>query len=47
MAHVIGGIATSHIPAIGKAIARGSQNDPNWKSFFDGFLPVLAWLDGA
>jgi protocatechuate 4,5-dioxygenase beta chain len=45
MAHVIGGVATSHIPSIGKAIARGWQNDPYWKQFFDGYKPVHAWLD--
>ena len=45
MARIIGGIATSHIPSIGKAIARGLQNDPYWKDFFDGFKPVHRWLD--
>ena len=45
MAQVIGGIATSHIPSIGKAIARKFQNDPQWKPFFDGYKPVHAWLD--
>jgi protocatechuate 4,5-dioxygenase beta chain len=45
MAQVIGGIATSHIPAIGKALARGSQNEPYWKSFFEAYAPVHAWLD--
>jgi len=44
MAQVIGGIATSHIPSIGKAIARGWQNDPHWKPFFDGYKPVHEWL---
>jgi protocatechuate 4,5-dioxygenase beta chain len=45
MAQIVGGIATSHIPSIGKAIARGWQNDPAWKPFFDGYKPVHAWLD--
>jgi len=45
MAQVIGGIATSHIPSIGKAIVRGLQNDSYWKPFFDGYKPVHAWLD--
>ena len=44
MAQVIGGIATSHIPSIGKAIARGWQNDPHWKPFFDSYKPVHEWL---
>ena len=37
MAQIIGGITTSHIPAIGNAIAKGLQDDPYWKPFFDGF----------
>ncbi len=28
MAQLIGGFATSHIPAIGNAIHKGLQNDP-------------------
>jgi len=45
MARIIGGIATSHIPAIGKAIAQGIQQQPYWKAFFDGYNPVHAWLE--
>ena len=45
MAHIVGGIATSHIPSIGKAIARRWQHAPEWKSFFDGYEPVHEWLD--
>ncbi len=44
MAQVLGGIFTSHVPAIGAAIAKGLQQDPYWKPFFDGFLPVHDWL---
>ena len=44
MAQIIGGITTSHVPAIGKAIARQLQNEPYWKPFFDGFGPVRQWL---
>ena len=44
MAQIIGGITTSHVPSIGGAIARGLQNDPYWKPFFDGFVPVRKWL---
>lgn len=28
-----------HVPAIGGAIAKGLQQEPYWKPFFDGFLP--------
>jgi protocatechuate 4,5-dioxygenase, beta chain len=45
MARIIGGIGTSHVPAIGNAIAKGLQNDPYWKPFFDGFPPVREWID--
>jgi protocatechuate 4,5-dioxygenase beta chain len=45
MATLVGGITTSHVPAIGRAIARDLQGDPYFKPFFDGFPPVHAWLD--
>jgi protocatechuate 4,5-dioxygenase beta chain len=45
MAKVVGGITTSHIPAIGNAISKGLQNEPYWKPFFDGYPPVREWLN--
>lgn len=45
MAKIIGGLATSHIPAIGGAIAKGLEEDPYWKPFFDGFPPIHRWLE--
>lgn len=45
MANIIGGITTSHIPAIGNAIANKLWDDPYWKPFFDGYPPVRNWLD--
>lgn len=44
MADVIGGITTSHIPAIGNAISRKLFDDPYWKPFFDAYPPVRDWL---
>ena len=44
MSAIIGGIFTSHVPAIGGAIARGRQEESYWKPFFDGLLPVRDWL---
>lgn len=44
MARIVGGITTSHVPAIGRAIARDLQQDPYWKPFFDGFPAARAWL---
>ena len=44
MAKIIGAITTSHVPAIGRAIAKKLQSDPYWSPFFDGFPPVREWL---
>jgi protocatechuate 4,5-dioxygenase beta chain len=44
MATIVGSITTSHVPAIGGAIARGLQADPYWRPFFSGFAPVHDWL---
>jgi len=44
MATIIGGLAASHVPSIGGAIARGETQTPYWKPFFDAFNPVHAWL---
>ena len=47
MATIVGGVATSHVPAIGSAVARGLEQDPYFRPFFDGFGPVRAWLEEA
>jgi protocatechuate 4,5-dioxygenase beta chain len=44
MARIVGGIGTSHVPAIGSAIAKGIQQDPYWKPFFDGYEDAKDWL---
>lgn len=45
MAEIVGGITTSHIPAVGNALAdEAARNDPYWKRFFDGYEPVKEWL---
>ena len=44
MAKLLGAICTSHIPAIGNAIARGKQDEPYWKPFFEGYPPIREWL---
>jgi protocatechuate 4,5-dioxygenase, beta chain len=44
VARIIGGVATTHVPSIGKAIADKKQNDPYWKPFFRGFDYVHYWL---
>ncbi len=47
MASIIGGVATTHVPSIGKAIADKKQNDPYWAPFFRGFDYVHQWLARA
>ena len=47
MATIIGGLGTSHVPAIGGAIAKHLEQDAYWKPFFDGFPPVHRWLAQA
>ena len=39
MARIIGGLTTSHIPAIGGAVPREDslRDDPYWKPFFGGY----------
>ncbi len=44
MARIIGNVFTSHVPAIGGAIAKGRTQDDYWKPFFDGFPPVRHWV---
>lgn len=44
MARIIGGIATSHVGAIGMAIDRGLGAEPYWKPIFDGFEFSRRWI---
>jgi len=45
MAQLLGVITTSHVPAIGNAIARRQQDEAYWRPFFEGFEAVHAWLE--
>ena len=47
MATVVGAVTSSHVPAIGGAIAKGIEQDAYWKPFFDGYPPARAWLAKA
>jgi protocatechuate 4,5-dioxygenase beta chain len=47
MAQIVGGIGTTHVPSIGGAIAKGLQQDPYWKPFFDGFAGAHRFLAQA
>jgi len=44
MARLLGGVTSSHIPAVGNAIANGITQTPYWKRFFDGYEPAKNWL---
>lgn len=44
MARIIGGLTSSHIPAVGNAIENGVTQEPYWKRFFDGYEPAKEWL---
>ncbi|MBO0334118.1 hypothetical protein J0X12_10855 [Sneathiella sp. CAU 1612] len=45
MARLIGGVGSSHVPAIGNAIEQGLISDPYWAPFFDGYKPVWNWME--
>lgn len=47
MARIVGAITTSHVPAIGGAIAKGLQDDPYWKPFFSAFGKARDWLESV
>ena len=40
MAEIVGGIGTSHVPAVGAAIDKGRQGEPYWEPFFRKIEPV-------
>ncbi len=44
MARIVGGLTTSHIPAIGNAIDKKLFDDPYWKPFFAGYPAARDWL---
>jgi protocatechuate 4,5-dioxygenase beta chain len=44
MAHIIGGIGSSHAPSIGTAWDKGQHGDPTWAPLFDGYSPARDWL---
>jgi protocatechuate 4,5-dioxygenase beta chain len=44
MAKIIGGVATSHVPAIGAAIDLGKTETDYWKPMFDGYIPSKKWM---
>jgi protocatechuate 4,5-dioxygenase beta chain len=45
VARIVGGLGTSHVPSIGVALDKGLNDTPEWKPFFDGYLPARRWID--
>ena len=44
MAEIVGGVGTSHIPAVGAAVDKGKTRDPYWKPYFDKLPPAREWI---
>jgi protocatechuate 4,5-dioxygenase beta chain len=46
MARIVGGLTTSHIPAIGNAVPKEQElkNDPYWKEFWAAYPPAREWV---
>ncbi|HWL45116.1 MAG TPA: class III extradiol dioxygenase subunit beta [Ilumatobacter sp.] len=44
MAEVVGGVASSHIPAVGVAIDRGRKAEPYWAPYFAKLPPMQEWV---
>ena len=41
---IVGGIGTSHVPAIGAAIDNGRTGEPYWKPLFRGYEKARQWM---
>jgi protocatechuate 4,5-dioxygenase beta chain len=44
MAKIVGGLATSHVPAIGAALDHGRENEPYWQPLFAGYERAKRWI---
>lgn len=44
MVRMVGGVGTSHVPAIGAAIDNGKTKEPYWKPLIDGYGPARSWM---
>ena len=47
VARIIGGVGTSHGPAMGGALDTGKTDDPYWLPVFKGYEPTKKWLADA
>jgi len=44
VARIVGGVTSSHVPAIGAALDNGKTQEPYWQSIFRGYEPSKRWL---
>lgn len=47
MAKIVGGIATSHVPAIGVAIDQEKTQEPYWQPIFRGYERSRQWMEAV
>jgi protocatechuate 4,5-dioxygenase beta chain len=47
VAHIIAGVGSSHVPAIGAALDLGKTEEPYWKRVFSGFEKSKDWMARA
>ena len=47
MAHIIAGVGSSHVPAIGAALDNNKTEEPYWKRVFSGFEKSKEWMARA
>jgi protocatechuate 4,5-dioxygenase beta chain len=47
MAEIVGGVACSHVPAVGVAIDKGRTDDPYWAPYFAKVEPAREWIAGV
>jgi protocatechuate 4,5-dioxygenase, beta chain len=47
MARLVGGVACSHVPAVGAAIDKGRTGEPYWAPYFAKLEPARAWIAQA
>ncbi len=44
MTRIVGGVGTSHVPAIGAAVDRGLTGDDYWAPLFEGYEAARNWM---
>jgi protocatechuate 4,5-dioxygenase beta chain len=44
-ARIVAGLGSPHAPSIGVALSSGRDQTPAWKPMFDGYKPMIAWLE--